>query len=241
MAEIGDQYNTIPLFATPVVRYKIEFNEKEKSLLDTYTDQNFVQENSIIDSIKYDPETDENFKINFLTENLLQLNSKFHSIRDAVLECANHYLTQVWGFEIGGTQLVISDSWFIHSRGENEMRVFKKHNHSWSLLTAVLYLDDTDNGLMLTPIGGGAPKMWYPFLYQPREDNEFNSDEFFFRPEAGDLLIMPAKMEHAIVKSDNPNDVRNSIAINIWPHGEPSIAHSARLNTNDFKEYDNGR
>ena len=74
MARIGDEFNAMPLFATPVARYSLDFNEEEKKVLDTYTNQDFAQENSKIDCSEYDLETDENFRINYLTENLLQLN-----------------------------------------------------------------------------------------------------------------------------------------------------------------------
>ena len=61
----------------------------------------------------------------------------------------------------------------------------------------------------------------YPWVFQPdsMDSNVFNLNEVDIEIEKGKVVIFNSKMNHSLNNFGSVDDVRHSIAFNIWPYG----------------------
>ena len=96
--------------------------------------------------------------------------------------------------------------------------ISKYHCHKNSMFSAVYYLGD-DPEEYLPPLLFENFQSPNCFQVTPTEYNLVNATQWVVSPRAGELVIFPSYLFHAIGTSENTNN-RHSIAMNFFPIGE---------------------
>lgn len=248
MAEISENYNVLPAFPQLVGEYKIKFSDEEEKIIQKWTDEDFIRENSLKAdggkdiSMTADPYAnpelrrnhavfDDDFLILYVGMNLLY-QEDWSSVRQAVEEVARHHVTQTLGFCIpSDCHIGVCDSWIIRTKNTNEYPTpyHRKHNHSFAWLTGVLYLDDSPNGTALCrtePWGND----YLPFAWTTIE-NQHNRDTLDVPAEKGKIILFPAGMHHMIMNNADGSQ-RHTMPFNIFPFGNINNTNAAMLQYN---------
>lgn len=237
-------HDHVPVFPKCIGVYEIEFTPEEDKILDIWKDPEHSIETSKItageDSIMtmdpYDtvddrrkwPVWDESFQILHLRKNIFKNCSDLNSIGGSILQIANHFMADAWGYQLPeNVYLDFSDSWMIRLRGDKQNEgPFRQHNHSFAMMTGIVYLDDSDNGVIVgnAPVGSTFTEDIYPFVFPDhmKKTNIFNEEVREFDCKKGRVLIFNSKHNHQLIRSNNEDDVRHSFAFNIWPYGKLS-------------------
>lgn len=252
MAQIDERFSHEPIFPKVMGSYKIHFSDEEEAILEKWKSDEHIYETSLISSGRGEqleakpyetleerkqwPIWEENFNILHLNKNILKNCSDFDSISHSILDIANHFVRNAYGITLPkGCYLDFCDSWIIRLRGRGEEGSnFRKHNHSFSWLTGVCYLDDSDCDLGLHnggAIGTTFDHDNYPFIFMPDaiEPTLFNSNDISERIEKGKVVIFNSRMDHSLFDNGPLDDTRFSIAFNIWPYGKLSGMGGAML------------
>lgn len=228
---LTNKFQAVPMFAQYYGEYYIDIGDEDWKLLELF----FSKEHRVANSPNADgygtPVTtyDEWFQILYLNQNLICVDERFANIKSAIQQAAHHYLEECVQFDMPKEiYMDIADSWFIRLAGDKEKpKEFQPHNHSFAMLSCVLYLHDSNNGLEFT--NNDQLNMFEPFTWPVKEANEINGASQYVRPKKGKLVIFPGRMHHRLVNSHMEEDVRWSIVANIWPQGLVSNNHAAGL------------
>jgi hypothetical protein len=241
MAKVGDNYSFEPLFPKVVGVYDIEFDQEELKVLDKWKSMDHHIETSLVtagkaqtmkakpyeslDSRKKWGVWNDNFLILHLQKNILKNCKELQSIGDTILQLANHFVFHAGGVTLPeNSYLDFSDSWMIRLQGREDGEMFRKHNHAFSWLTGVCYLDDSDCNIMLhngEQIGTTFESDNYPFIFPEDQMHEtpYNKDSQVFDIKRGRVLIFNSRMSHSLNDRSSTDDTRFSFAFNIWPYG----------------------
>lgn len=237
-------HDHLPVFPKCIGVYEIEFTSEEEKTLEVWKDpEHTIQtskvaasETKVFVTDPYDTAEDrrkwsvwnESFQIIHLQKNILKNCPDLLSIGDSILRVANHFVHEAWGYTLPeNVALDFSDSWMIRLCGDREKEgPFRQHNHAFSMLTGILYLDDSENGVIVSnhPVGSSFTEDIYPFVFPDnlKKNTMFNEEQKVFDVKKGRVLIFNSKHNHQLIRSDNESDTRHSIAFNIWPYGNLS-------------------
>ena len=241
MAQIDVNHNLVPIFPKVFGEYKLHFDENEERILDKWKSFDHQVEHSLITSDRHSVyrakpyETieqrrqwqvwDDSFQILHLNKNILKNSHELRGIGQAILQIAYVFCRDAYGLSFEKeTYLDFCDSWMIKVSGQQNGGHFRTHNHAFSWLTGICYLDDSDCGLSL--LKGNFASTFeednYPFVWDEEVKNKthFTQDQVDINVEKGKVVIFNSRMLHSL--NDNtskPNDVRYSLAFNIWPYG----------------------
>lgn len=215
MAEVLEN-DIVQVFPRPIGQYELELSNKTKEAIEKFTDRDFYCRNNLdcqgFKERGYDY-FDEQFNVLFTSHNILVLN-EFSDVSEAIINCAKHYLK--YGLEQDtpdDMDMGICDSWMVRVQGGMNQD-FRHHNHAFSMLTGVLFLNDSQNGFNLEDPD-----------YKPLGTNVFNwnqtanARQTYFECKRGRLLIFPSSQCHSLHSGTDENDERFSIAFNLWPKG----------------------
>lgn len=234
----------VPVFPKCVGVYNLEFTPEEDKTLEIWKDpehtiasskitagEGIVKESGPYDTVEDRRKWDvwnESFQILHLRKNIFKNCPELKSIGGAVLNVAYHFMEHAWGYHLPeNVYLDFSDSWMIRLRGDKEREgPFRKHNHAFAMMTGVLYLDDSENGVIVgnEQVGSTFTEDVYPWVWPDamKKTNIFNEESRKFDVRKGRLLIFNSKHNHELIRSADENDVRHSFAFNIWPYGKLS-------------------
>lgn len=251
MAKISDHIIHEPIFPKVCGIYELEFDHEESQVIDKWKTIEHQVETSLIttgrekiyeakpyetiEQRKQWPVWDENFLILHLQKNILKNCPELRSIGQSILHIANHYVRYAYGINLPQhSYLDFSDSWMIKLQGRDDGGDFRKHNHAFSWLTGVCYLDDSDCGFALhngETIGSSFDNDNYPFIFPPEitEPTLFNQNTKTYEVKKGRVLIFNSRMHHSLFDHSSPEDVRYSFAFNIWPYGSVNDVGGAIL------------
>lgn len=239
MAIIDDTFDPGPSWATYLTEYQISFTEEEERVLEKYNDPEFARShNAWRGGVDNGDNPIRNFEILWLSNNPVARLDEFKSLRETFLELSYHYLSEVYQFDVPDEfELAICDSWFLHLRGDETMdgdfQPFRRHNHSFAMLSGVLYLDDSSNGLKVDePDGTDSP--FFPIIFDKKPERTNFSGGKYFECRRGKIIMFPGKVFHELVQSNNENDFRRSLVFNVWPTGVVSRRDSGLLLTEDL-------
>jgi len=239
MSTIDETFYHQPIFPKVFGEYKLHFSDEEEKILEKWKTREHAIEHSLIVADQFETfsakpyETveerskwkvwDAPFQILHLQKNILKNCPELRSIGQSILDISNHYVKNAYGIELlDDCILDFSDSWMIRLQGDPDGGPFRKHNHAASWLTGVLYLDDSNCGLQLhNDLGTTFDQDNYPWVWQPDmvEPNLFNTNEIDIGIEKGKCVIFNSKMNHSLNNFGSYDDVRYSIAFNIWLFG----------------------
>lgn len=220
MAKIKDTYQPLNLFPKKAIEYSVELTQQEQDSIFKFLDKKFQDENGDPESFMYGPEV--NFKLSWMEENVINNEPEFKTLKDTFLQLAFHFLSRVENFELHPDMyLDICDSWFVQVGSDpgiekGSIEVFRRHNHAHALLTSVLYLDDSDNGLTLID---DIESPYHPFIMRRKgQKRPMSRDEHNIKSVRGKLIMFPAWMHHGLIQT-NDGANRSSIVCNFWPSG----------------------
>lgn len=239
MPTIDNHFNHEPIFPKVFGEYKLHFSDEEENVLKKWKTREHAIEHSLIIADEFEVFTakpyetveerskwkvwDAPFQILHIQKNILKNCPELRSIGQAILDISNHYVKNAYGIKLhNNCVLDFSDSWMIRLQGNPEGGPFRKHNHAASWLTGVLYLDNSNCGIQLHNDLGSTfdhdnhPWVWHSDMVEP---NYFNVDEVDIGIEKGKCIIFNSKMNHSLNNFGSHDDVRYSIAFNIWPYG----------------------
>ena len=220
----------VPVFPKTIGEYQIEISQYDNDLIEYYLDRNNAERLShTSDGYKGPLQSfDDFFQILYLQQNLLVNDPNFANLKNLLLGIVDNYLTEALGFVLPEDCILdIADSWFIKLSGGNKYpNEFQHHNHAFALLSGILYLDDSENGLYFLDQTFG--KMYWPFVWHT-QPTPYNQEKIYIQPKRGKVVLFCGNMDHALVTSDNDRDVRRSLVFNIWPKGVVSEQNAGSL------------
>ena len=127
--------------------------------------------------------------------------SKFDELTDWIVECVNEFAKAC-----GYSPVRLYNGWFnVYEKGDSQ----EFHNHKGSQFSCVYYLDVKDNDSKLHFNRSPFPMIEYKIL----ENNRINSDEVWYQPFKGLLLVFKSDTLH-MVERKKTNDIRISISYN---------------------------
>jgi len=251
MAQIEQNNNLVPIFPKVFGEYKLHFDDNEEKILEKWKSFDHQVEHSLITSdrnhiFQAKPyETleqrkkwkvwDDNFQILHLNKNILKNCHELRSIGRSILEIAYVFCRDAYGLSLNEqTYLDFCDSWMIKLTGSQDGGEFRVHNHAFSWLTGICYLDDSECGLSLRKDNfvSSFEDDNYPFVWDKEIKNKsfFTEDQVDINVEKGKVVIFNSRMTHGLNDSTTkPNDVRYSFAFNIWPYGIVNNVGGAQL------------
>lgn len=241
MAIIDDTYNPGISWPTFLTEYQISFTEEEEKVLEKYNDPELAKaHNAYRGGVDNGEVPVRNFEILWLSHNIVARQDEFKSLRETFLELAYHYLSEVYQYEVPDEfELAICDSWILHLRGdetmppEREYEPFRRHNHSFAMLSGILYLDDSDNGLKIDePDSTDSP--FFPIIFDKKPDRNNYAGGKYFECRRGKVIMLPGKVFHELVQNNNEHDFRRSLIFNLWPTGVVSRRDSGLLLSEDI-------
>tara|TARA_R110002167_G_scaffold228954_1_gene433955 strand:+ start:616 stop:1239 length:624 start_codon:yes stop_codon:yes gene_type:complete len=185
-----------PVFSKPIYSNSLVIDTKKiLSLIQNKTRKSFNNLNNI--------------DKNKASENLYLLENKNltflkNIILNEVKQFANNSLKYTNEFKI-------STSWATET---NEGENCQWHSHNNCFLSGVIYLKTKKNcgGIVFQDFNNRKMNL------QVSEYNVFNSIDWTYQVEEGDILIFPSELWH-MVQTNKSKSVRNSIAFNVVPTG----------------------
>ena len=146
----------------------------------------------------------------------------FAAISAEVQRQAWLYLEQL-GFRAGSVALHVQRSWPVVS---DEGQVVGRHHHPNAHLSAILYLNGDGSGrsgcLRLFPdrqvnelVPGLAVGHGGPLVVQTPAAQQWNAPWLDVAPQAGLLVLFPARTDHAVTANNDPDDLRLSLAFDL--------------------------
>ena len=110
-------------------------------------------------------------------------------------------------------EIYITQSWVNRSHPD---QFHPKHRHPNSVISGVMYLDESDEDL--PPIRFHRTHELYPVEFSYDELNEFNASCRTFEPKQGMLVLFPSLLEHD-VEVNRSNRTRTSLSFNTYVRG----------------------
>lgn len=236
MATVNDEIVVHQLFSIPLGQYQIDFTEKEQKSLNKHCDLDYARYNcDVVDAgdgttVRLDssppeerakhPVWEDDFLTMYVDKNLLSL-KEFSTLRKTISQIARHYVHAVWGMDIPpDCEFDVCDSWIVRQKASaNYPAPFhRKHCHSFSWLTGVIYLDDTPNGTVIHNPYDDCAKVLFPFVWN-RKTTPYNQNHFETEAKKGRVVIFPSSTHHSICNNQD-GEVRHTLAFNIWPYGK---------------------
>jgi len=238
MAQINQNNQLVPIFPKVFGEYKIHFDEYEEKILEKWKSFDHQVEHSLITSDSHEVyrakpyETleqrkqwkvwNDSFQILHLNKNILKNCHDLRGIGQAILDIAYSLCRDAYGVSFEKeTYLDFCDSWMIKLLGDEKGGIFRTHNHAFSWLTGICYLDDSECDLVLH-----NPNTFqednYPFVWEKKVENEthFTNEQINIKIEKGKVVIFNSRIMHSLNNYTNKtNDIRYSFAFNIWPYG----------------------
>ena len=102
--------------------------------------------------------------------------------------------------DYGVNELKIDNSWV---NIQNKNSILKKHSHPDSIISGVVYLK-TDKKSSKIYFHNFNP---YRTFVDFKKDTEFNSENYFFKPQTGDLILFPSWLIHSSDKNNSPSRI----------------------------------
>ena len=109
--------------------------------------------------------------------------------------------------DYGVRELKIDNSWV---NIQNKNSVLNKHSHPDSIISGVIYLK---TGEKSNKIYFYNPNVYITFVNFIK-NTEFNSDNYFFVPQVGDLILFPSWLMHGSNENKNGSSSRIALSFN---------------------------
>lgn len=177
----------------------------------------------------------EGITLSWTKENPLNRYAELRSIKNLFKEAVHHYFEVVHNVVVPpDTKFMISDSWFVHSTDSGNFDspavVTNIHNHPFSAINGIFYMDDSDHGTM---IYSEDRKPHWPFMFLDRNPDGKDRESYPIKSEKGTLILFPAETRHANIITKGAKD-RNALVFNVWPIGTLSERNTTRLDMVDI-------
>ena len=189
---------TIPLFATPVTIYEMEFVD-QKSI------------NKILHSVKYDIiDKKPNHSSISNSLNILREHEELKGLKVKIDQAINNYSELI----IGNSEckFELTSSWATKSEpGQSS----EEHSHSNNMFSAVYYNDNAENTGNIRFFLSNSQSS---FQINPKNYTVFNSNYWDLPVKEKTLIVFPSYLKHAIMKNKS-DKIRYSIACNYHPIG----------------------
>lgn len=187
--------------------FKMELIPLFPSLVVVSTLDSIVQELREVETYKYHTVS---LSGGSSTENYKVL-EKFPDSKKVILESFHKFTKEVLGYN---TNFAISTSWGTKHRQHESSDL---HNHKNCYYSAVLYLDDIEEGGTLCFNSLGLERSSY-LIERSSTPNPFNTDSFFIQPQKNTIVFFPSYLMHKVMPYEGKKD-RHSIALNFVPVG----------------------
>lgn len=195
----------LPLFATPLIKSRIDFNIDREYL----------------DSLKYRQYSDSSGLIS--TNEKILLEDEFSELKTEIEDRLNKFLFDILQFNEG--TIAHTRSWInLHMPG----CYAGTHNHTNACYSGIYYIDVPENGGAIWFVGNGEPTYSTNTVVPSLKSyNIHNCKEFPVDAKANDLLLFPSHLHHR-VDINQSNQRRYSLAFNYFLEGE--IGGSSPIN-----------
>jgi uncharacterized protein (TIGR02466 family) len=194
--KMNEDYEVMPLFATPVYFSK------------TKTIDKFEKELEFIKSLNFNLH-----KCNYLSENQkVHLLPEMTRCTNIVTKHLNNYVENILSCK---QQFYITHSWIAKTNpGQNH----DTHYHPNSILSGIFYLSANEKSANFRLYKKPFIKEAFSFDYDIKEFNEFNSEFWDFSVHTGDIIIFPSHCSHEVLLNEMQED-RIVFAFNTFVRG----------------------
>ena len=191
------QPDIYPLFSTPVYY-----------VLDT----KFRVDNNVLTKFLDRTEFPNLNKDTGLTNNQFILDDvEYKDIRRVCEFHLQEYITNVCGFD---NEFYITNSWLTRNESGTPHH---PHAHPNSIFSGCLYLKSSPKSVMTFSSKNHFTKTW-PFTYNKKQDNIYNSDNWSVTVDTGTIVIWPSDLLHG--SNPNPlNSTRVALCFNTFIRG----------------------
>jgi uncharacterized protein (TIGR02466 family) len=193
------EISTLPLFATPITVYEMEFVDQENI-------------NKILYNLKYNViDKKPNHSSISNTLNILREYEKLKGLKIKIDQAINNYSEII----IGNSEckFELTTSWATQSKpGQSS----EEHRHSNNMFSAVYYNETINDGGVIRFYLCHSPSS---FELKPKKYTVFNSNYWDLPIKEKTLIVFPSYLKHAIMKN-NSSQTRYSIACNYHPIGQ---------------------
>ena len=128
------------------------------------------------------------------------------------------FCKETWNFNTDKVQLYVTQSWTNRTKkGEYH----HAHVHQNSIVSGVFYFDGNDDDV----IEFWNSKSWLGerWAFEKLNNNNFNSDTWWYPAKAGTLLIFPSQLDHSVPELEGDKD-RYSLSFNTFFKGELGLS-----------------
>jgi len=102
--------------------------------------------------------------------------------------------------DYGVNELKIDNSWV---NIQNKNSILKKHSHPDSIISGVVYLKTDEKSSKIYFHNFNPYRTFVDF----KKDTEFNSENYFFKPQTGDLILFPSWLMHSSDKNKSSSRI----------------------------------
>tara|TARA_R110000824_G_scaffold231718_2_gene419611 strand:+ start:148 stop:711 length:564 start_codon:yes stop_codon:yes gene_type:complete len=102
--------------------------------------------------------------------------------------------------DYGVRKLKIDNSWV---NIQNKNSVLKKHSHPDSIISGVIYLKADEKSSKIYFHNLNPYRTFVDF----KKETEFNSENYFFKPQTGDLILFPSWLMHSSDKNNSSSRI----------------------------------
>jgi uncharacterized protein (TIGR02466 family) len=194
-----DNYNTIPLFSTPVYTSKIDIPKENQDNLKRY---------------EYDRM--DNGSASYTKDRKILNLPEFSLLKSRVMEHINTYGRDVLKIK-PEIELYITTSWINKFEPKDYGGI---HSHVNAIISGVLYLDVSEKSgdLCLAKDPGYINTFSQTIDIEYSEWNIFNSKTWYIHPENNMIVMFPAHLSHRI-NANLEDKNRYSLAFNVFVRG----------------------
>ena len=143
------------------------------------------------------------------------------SIKSLLEEKISSYVNEVYKPK-NKISVYITESWFSYTKTNEHHH---RHSHNNSFLSGVFYVQTLPNDVI---------SFYRPhdtlFNIESKEKNIFNSKDWSFPVNVGDMVLFPSYIEHYVPKNVHNDKVRISLAFNTWISGHINSEKTVSLN-----------
>ena len=181
------------LFAVPL--YETQFQVKS-SILEFVKSQEYVR-----------------YAYSYMSEGNVLACDEMKEVRDFITTQVEHYFYNICGMDYD-VKPELTSSWAnIHIQNDWTLR----HSHPNSIISGVWYLSTSEEtGSLLIHREDGL--FGNQIDFNRRENNYFNSEPVYLRPDVGTLYLFPSTLKHSVDANLDTNE-RISLAFNYMMRG----------------------